>query len=96
MAECEGATHERRTTPSADDDDRWHDAAFAELTPAERRLAFYAKIYDRRTGRFKIGTEDLKLWKRLLPAAVELECLRIDEGLLPRTMTLATVSSLTG
>jgi len=71
-----------------------HAAAFATLTAAERRLAFYAKVYDPGLRRFSISLTDLERWRRLLPAAVEVEYERIEGGELPRVLSLGRVLAI--
>jgi len=71
-----------------------HEAVFKSLTSTEQKLAFYARIYDRISKRFRVSLHDLEVWRKLLPVAIETEYLRIDAGNLPRTLTFARVREL--
>ncbi len=57
-----------------------------------QRMAFYAGAWKR--GRFTIPLEEARDYGKFLPASIEREHLRIEEGALPRKLTPELVRAL--
>ncbi len=67
---------------------------FESYTQMTQRMAFYAGIWNPKTKKFTISLDDAIEYGKKLPIAIELEYIRIENGNLPRKLTLKIVNEL--
>ena len=60
-----------------------------------QRMAFYAKVWDPRTG-FTLKGPEIEEYKALIQQGIELEQARIEQGELPKALTLKYLRELLG
>lgn len=67
---------------------------FQQYSQMAQRMAFYAGIWNIKTKKFTIPLEKAVEYGKNIPAAMELEYIRIDNGCLPRRLTTDVVDEL--
>ena len=70
------------------------EAIFRQYPQLAQRIAFYAGIWNTNTKKFTIPLEKAIEYGKNIPAAIELEHIRIDNGYLPRLLTPDIVDEL--
>jgi len=67
---------------------------FQQYSQMAQRMAFYSGIWNVKTKKFTIPLEKAVEYGKNIPAAMELEYIRMDNGCLPRRLTTDVVDEL--
>lgn len=70
------------------------DIIFKNYSQMAQRMAFYAGIWDVKKKKFTIPLEKAIEYGKNIPAAMELEYIRLDNGCMPRKLTTEVVDKL--